>query len=61
MKTSNKILAGAFIIIVMAMIIGNVAVKREIKKVADENGIMIEQNDTLENNSSSVNIQLKID
>jgi len=61
MKTSNKILAGAFIIIVLAMIIANVAVKREIKKVADENGVMIEQNETLENDSSSVNIHLKID
>lgn len=59
MKTSNKLLTGAFIIIVIAMLTGTIAVKNELKKAAHQsNEIGIEQNDSVQTDSTSITIKI---
>lgn len=59
MKTSNKLLTGAFIIIVIAMLAGTLAVKNELKQVENQsNEINIEQNDTIQADSTSITIKI---
>jgi len=59
MKTSNKLLTGAFIIIVIAMLIGTLAVKNELKEVSHQsNEIDVEQNDSVQTDSTSITIKI---
>lgn len=59
MKTSNKLLTGAFIIIVIAMLAGTLAVKKELKQVENQsNEINVEQNDTIQADSTSITIKI---
>ncbi|MBP6260116.1 MAG: hypothetical protein KA370_01285 [Paludibacter sp.] len=59
MKTSNKLLTGAFIIIVIAMLAGTLAVKNELKQVENQsNEINVEQNDTIQADSTSITIKI---
>ena len=59
MKTSNKLLTGAFIIIVIAMLAGTLAVKNEQKQVENQsNEINVEQNDTIQADSTSITIKI---
>ena len=59
MKTSNKLLTGAFIIIVIAMLAGTLAVKNELKQVENQsNEINIEQNNTIQADSTSITIKI---
>lgn len=59
MKTSNKLLTGAFIIIVIAMLTGTLAVKNELKEVSHQsNEIDVEQNDSVQTDSTSITIKI---
>jgi hypothetical protein len=59
MKTSNKLLTGAFIIIVIAMLAGTLAVKNELKQVENQSKeISVEQNDTIQADSTSITIKI---
>jgi len=59
MKTSNKLLTGAFIIIVIAMLTGTIAVKNELKKASHQsNEIGVEQNDSVQTDSTSITIKI---
>ena len=59
MKTSNKLLTSAFIIIVIAMLAGTLAVKNELKQVENQSKeISIEQNDTIQADSTSITIKI---
>ena len=59
MKTSNKLLTGAFIIIVIAMLAGTLAVKNELKQVENQSKeISVEQNDTIQADSTSSTIKI---
>ena len=59
MKTSNKLLTGAFIIIVIAMLAGTLAVKNELKQVESQSKeISVEQNDTIQADSTSITIKI---
>ncbi len=59
MKTSNKLLTGAFIIIVIAMLAGTLAVKNELKQVENQSKeINVEQNDTIQADSTSITIKI---
>ena len=59
MKTSNKLLTSAFIIIVIAMLAGTLAVKNELKQVENQsNEINVEQNDTIQADSTSITIKI---
>ena len=59
MKTSNKLLTGAFIIIVIAMLAGTLAVKNEQKQVESQSKeINVEQNDTIQADSTSITIKI---
>ena len=59
MKTSNKLLTGAFSIIVIAMLAGTLAVKNELKQVENQsNEINVEQNDTIQADSTSITIKI---
>jgi len=60
MKTSNKLLLGAFTIIVIAMIIANFTVKKEMDKIIDKQKVIIEQTDTIQNDSTSAGIHINI-
>jgi len=61
MKTSNKLLLGLFGIIVVAMIIGNVFLKKELKDRTEINQQveMNSQNDSTSTDSSTVHINLQ--
>ena len=59
MKTSNKLLTGAFIIIVIAMLAGTLTVKNELKQVENQSKeISVEQNDTIQSDSTSITIKI---
>ena len=59
MKTSNKLLTGAFIIIVIAMLAGTLAVKNELKQVENQSKeINVEQHDTIQADSTSITIKI---
>lgn len=61
MKTSNKILSGAFLIIVVIMIIANFVVKQKVDEIKTKNGeIYIEEADSVKADSISGNIQINI-
>ncbi len=61
MKTSNKILSGAFLIIVVIMIIANFVVKQKVDEIKTKNGeIYIEETDSVKADSISGNIQINI-
>lgn len=61
MKTSNKILSGAFLIIVIIMIIANFVVKQKVDEIKTNNGgIYIEETDSVKADSISGNIQINI-
>jgi len=57
MKTSNKLLIAAFVVIVIIMLTMTLTVKREMNKAGImQNQNSIEQNDSISNDSSSINI-----
>lgn len=57
MKTSNKLLIAAFVVIVIIMLTMTLTVKREMNKAGImQNQNSIEQNDSIGNDSSSINI-----
>jgi len=59
MKTSNKLLTAAFIIIVIMMISMTLVVKKELNKgnfIQEKPSV--EQNDSLKNDSSSIKIRI---
>ena len=59
MKTSNKLLTGAFIIFVIAKLAGTLAVKNELKQVENQsNEINVEQHDTIQADSTSITIKI---
>jgi len=61
MKTSNKILTGALVLIIIFLIISNIALKKEIDKIKEENKIeMMNKIDTLSNDSSSLKININL-
>jgi len=64
MKTSNKLLLGLFGIIVVAMIIGNIFLKKEMTEMTEKTKInqqveMNTQNDSTSTDSSTVHINLQ--
>lgn len=61
MKTSNKLLTGAFIIILIIMITSNFYVKHKIGKIKNDikNTEQIQETDTLKNDST-INIKINI-
>lgn len=60
MKTSNKLLTGAFVIIVIAMIVATLSIKNETKKaIKQNNNIQIEQRDSIQSDSTTITINLK--
>lgn len=60
MKTSNKLLIGAFIVIVLCMIAANLAFKYEISKAADNQNQynQIDSNDNAQGNNQNDSIQV---
>jgi len=59
MKTSNKLLTAAFVIIVIMMISMTLVVKKELSKANFiQEKPSVEQNDSLKNDSSSIKIHI---
>jgi len=61
MKTSNKLLLGLFILIVVSMIIGNIVLKNETKKSIEIENLneTKSQTDTVSTDSTSMHINIK--
>jgi len=61
MKTSNKLLLGAFVLILIAMIAANLRVKTEIDKIkkSGEYNELIQEADTV-NEDSTMNVRINI-
>lgn len=60
MKTSNKILSGAFIVIVIVMVIANMMFKQKADEIKAKHEIYIQETDSVKTDSTSNNIQIKI-
>ncbi len=60
MRTSNKILIGAFLIIVSFMIIANFVVKQKVEELKTKEEIYIQETDSVKTDSVSGNIQINI-
>lgn len=60
MKTSNKLLLGAFIIIIAIIVIANFTAKNRMDKIINERKVQIEQIDTIQNDSTSSSIHINI-
>lgn len=60
MKTSNKLLLGAFIIIIVIIVIANFTAKNRMDKIINERKVQIEQIDTIQNDSTSSSIHINI-
>jgi hypothetical protein len=61
MKTSNKLLIGAFVLILIGMIASNLRVKTEIDKIkkSGESNELIQEADTV-NEDSKMNVRINI-
>jgi hypothetical protein len=53
MKTSNKLLLGAFTLIIVIVLVANFTAKRKMDKVIEERKVLIEQTDTIQNECKS--------
>lgn len=60
MKTSNKLLLGAFTLIIVIVLVANFTAKRKMDKVIEERKVLIEQTDTIQNDSTSAGIHINI-
>lgn len=60
MKTSNKLLLGAFTLIIVIVLVANFTAKRKMDKVIEERKVLIEQTDTIQNDSTSAAIHINI-
>ena len=60
MKTSNKLLLGAFTIIIVIIVIANFTAKNRMDKIINEQEVQIEQTDTILNDSTSSSIHINI-
>ena len=60
MKTSNKLLLGAFTLIIVIILVANFTAKRKMDKVIEERKVLIEQTDTIQNDSTSAGIHINI-
>ena len=61
MKTSNKLLLGLFILIVVSMIIGNIVLKNETKKSIEIENLneTKSQTDTVSTDSTSIQMNVR--
>jgi len=60
MKTSNKILVGAFLIIIFVMVIANIMFKQKADEIKAKQQIYIQETDSVKTDSTSNKIQIQI-
>jgi hypothetical protein len=60
MKTCNKFLLGAFIIIVIIMVIANIKFKQKADEIKAKQEIYIQETDSVKTDSTSSSIKIQI-
>lgn len=61
MKTSNKLLLGAFVLILIGMIISNIYIKSEFNKIKDkvEKNELLQETDSI-NEDSTIHVKINV-